>query len=100
MGAEVIWPHRRTLSDGGWGAGGGRGRGGRRCIGGSRLGAGGDGQNPWGFELVIVGEPVVKEPYAVAVRHDSQRLLRAINEALAEMEADGTLEALIAEWLF
>ena len=52
-----------------------------------------------GFELVIVGEPVVEEPYAVAVRHDSQRLLRAINEALAEMKADGTLEALIAEWL-
>ncbi len=52
-----------------------------------------------GFELVIVGESVVEEPYAVAVRHDSQRLLRAINEALAEMKADGTLEALIAEWL-
>ena len=52
-----------------------------------------------GFELVIVGEPVVEEPYAVAVRHDSQRLLRAINEALAEMEADGTMRALIAEWL-
>ncbi len=52
-----------------------------------------------GFELVIVGEPVVEEPYAVAVRHDSQRLLRAINEALAEMKADGTLEMLVAEWL-
>ncbi len=52
-----------------------------------------------GFELVIVGEPVVEEPYAVAMRHDSQRLLRAINEALAEMEADGTLEMLVAEWL-
>ncbi len=56
-------------------------------------------ENPKGFELVIVGEPVVEEPYAVAVRHDSQHLLRAINEALAEMEADGTLEMLVAEWL-
>jgi ABC-type amino acid transport substrate-binding protein len=56
-------------------------------------------ENPKGFELVIVGEPVVEEPYAVAVRHDSQHLLRAINEALAEMKADGTLEMLVAEWL-
>ena len=56
-------------------------------------------ENPEGFGLVIVGEPVVEEPYAVAVRHDSQRLLRAINEALAEMEADGTMETLVTEWL-
>jgi ABC-type amino acid transport substrate-binding protein len=25
--------------------------------------------------------------------------LRAINDVLAEMEADGTMEALVAEWL-
>ncbi|MDY6876044.1 MAG: ABC transporter substrate-binding protein [Chloroflexota bacterium] len=56
-------------------------------------------ENPKGFALVIVGEPVVEEPYVVAVRHDSQRLLRAINEALAEMKADGTLEMLVTEWL-
>jgi len=49
--------------------------------------------------LVIVGEPVVEEPYAVAVRRESQQLLRAINETLAEMEADGTLEMLTARWL-
>ena len=54
---------------------------------------------PAGNGLVIVGQPVVKEPYAMAVRRDSQRLLRAINEALAEMEADGTLETLVAKWL-
>jgi len=52
-----------------------------------------------GSSLVIVGEPVVKEPYAVAVRQDSRRLLRAINDALKEMAADGTLEMLIAKWL-
>ena len=52
-----------------------------------------------GSGLVIVGQPVVGEPYAVAVRRDSQRLLRAINEALAEMEADGTMEALVERWM-
>ena len=56
-------------------------------------------ETPAGSGLVIVGQPVVEEPYAVAVRRDSQRLLRAINEALEEMEADGTLEMLVAEWL-
>ena len=56
-------------------------------------------ETPAGSGLVIVGRPVVEEPYAVAVRRDSQRLLRAINEALADMEADGTLEMLVVEWL-
>jgi len=50
-------------------------------------------------ELIAVGEPVVEEPYAVAVRKKGQHLLQAVNEALAGMEADGTLEALIVEWL-
>lgn len=52
-----------------------------------------------GSSLVIVGEPVVEEPYAVAVRQDSRHLLRAINGALEDMAADGTLEMLIAKWL-
>jgi ABC-type amino acid transport substrate-binding protein len=50
-------------------------------------------------ELVVVGGVVVEEPYAVAVHKRSQRLLRAIDEALASMEDDGTLESLLAEWL-
>jgi polar amino acid transport system substrate-binding protein len=49
--------------------------------------------------LIIVGAPVVEEPYAVAVERESQHLLRAINEALADMEVDGTMEALVTEWL-
>ena len=49
--------------------------------------------------LVIVGEPVVEEPYAVAVRKESQRLLRAINEVLAEMETDGTMRTLVERWM-
>lgn len=49
--------------------------------------------------LAIVGKTVAEEPYAVAVHRDSQHLLRAINEALVEMEADGTMKALVDEWL-
>jgi ABC-type amino acid transport substrate-binding protein len=52
-----------------------------------------------GGELAIVGEPVVSEPYAVAVSKDNPRLLRAVDEALAEMKADGTTDALVSRWL-
>jgi ABC-type amino acid transport substrate-binding protein len=52
-----------------------------------------------GERLAIVGQPVIQEPCAVAVHRGSRYLLRAINDALTEMEADGTMEALIAEWL-
>jgi ABC-type amino acid transport substrate-binding protein len=52
-----------------------------------------------GEGVVIVGEPVVSEPYAVAMRKDNRCLLRAVDEALTEMEADGTLDALVAKWL-
>lgn len=52
-----------------------------------------------GSEVIIVGEPVTEEPYAVAVRRDSQRLLQAINEALADMKTDGTMDALVAKWV-
>jgi ABC-type amino acid transport substrate-binding protein len=50
-------------------------------------------------QVVIVKEPVVSEPYAVAVHRRSRYLLRAINDVLAEMEDDGTIAALVAEWL-
>jgi ABC-type amino acid transport substrate-binding protein len=52
-----------------------------------------------GGKLVIVEKSIVAEPYAVALRKDSAQLLRAINKALAEMEADGTMEALVDKWL-
>jgi ABC-type amino acid transport substrate-binding protein len=52
-----------------------------------------------GGELVVAGEPVVSEPYAVAVSEDSPRLLRAVDAALAEMRTDGTMDALVSEWL-
>jgi ABC-type amino acid transport substrate-binding protein len=56
-------------------------------------------ETPKGFGLRIVKSTVVEEPYAVAVHRESQHLLRAINDALAEMEEDGTLEMLVATWL-
>ncbi|MDY7076276.1 MAG: ABC transporter substrate-binding protein [Chloroflexota bacterium] len=52
-----------------------------------------------GSGLIIVEKSVIEEPYAVAVRRESRYLLRAINDALAEMEADGTIDALVAKWL-
>ena len=59
----------------------------------------GEGRPGPGTRLAVVGQPVIPEPYAIAVRRKSQRILRAIDEALAEMEADGTLSALSARWL-
>ena len=52
-----------------------------------------------GRPVTVVGDPVVGVPYAVAMRDDSRRLLRAINNALTAMEEDGTLDRLVAEWL-
>lgn len=49
--------------------------------------------------MSVAGAPVIEEPYAVAVHRHSQHMLRAINQALAEMEADGTIAAMRAEWL-
>jgi ABC-type amino acid transport substrate-binding protein len=50
-------------------------------------------------DVAIIGDPVTEEPYAIAVQKESQRLLHAINEALRDMKADGTLEALSDKWL-
>lgn len=52
-----------------------------------------------GRSLVVVGEPVVEVPHAVAMRADSRLLLRAVNSALADMEEDGTLDGLINKGL-
>lgn len=47
----------------------------------------------------ICNPPVVSEPYVVAVHRESAVLWTAINSALLEMEADGTLDALRDKWL-
>jgi polar amino acid transport system substrate-binding protein len=48
--------------------------------------------------LVITGARLDPEPYVIAVSVDSRVLLRELEIALVEMEADGTLAALRAKW--
>lgn len=50
-----------------------------------------------GHDLAVVAF-VTDEPYAVAVRRQDRGLLWAVNEALAEMRADGTMAALQRRW--
>jgi ABC-type amino acid transport substrate-binding protein len=52
-----------------------------------------------GDDLVIEGEPVVDVPYACAMRCESVQLLRAVDDALAAMESDGSMKTLRAKWL-
>ena len=52
-----------------------------------------------GSGMVITGEGVTHVPYACVVRRENPELLDAVNEALEAMEADGTLDALVSEWL-
>lgn len=51
-----------------------------------------------GEGLRIVAEAITDEPYAIAVRREDRGLLRAINEALMEMEADGAMDRLRRLW--
>ena len=38
------------------------------------------------------------QPYAIALRRDNPHLLAELNRILAQMRADGTLEAIVARW--
>jgi ABC-type amino acid transport substrate-binding protein len=49
--------------------------------------------------LALAGPPLEPEPYVIAVSIESPVLLRRLEETLAEMEADGTLEAMRVRWL-
>jgi ABC-type amino acid transport substrate-binding protein len=48
--------------------------------------------------LQLAGSPLEPEPYVIAVREDSVELLRALEDALAQMEQDGTLPELRVKW--
>src|SRR5205085_12417797 len=48
--------------------------------------------------LKLAGPPLEPEPYVIAVGIKSQTLLREIDQALADMEADGSLAALRVKW--
>lgn len=50
-------------------------------------------------DLVAVGQPLRSDPYVVVVPKGAPLLLADLNQALAAMEADGTLAALRAKWL-
>ena len=49
--------------------------------------------------LVILDTPYTVEDYAMAVSKDNEALLEAINNVLAEMEADGTIAAIIETYI-
>ncbi len=51
------------------------------------------------YPLRLAGEPLTYEPFVIAVRPDSPRLLREVDATLAEWQADGTLERLAHDWL-
>jgi ABC-type amino acid transport substrate-binding protein len=50
-------------------------------------------------QLTTVGEPLLSDPYVVVVAYDAPDLLRAVNDALRRLEADGTLNSLRGRWL-
>ena len=51
-----------------------------------------------GEGLVILEEKMTEEPYAFAFAFGSEDLVAAINDALAELIADGTVEAIFASY--
>ena len=49
--------------------------------------------------LIILETPYTEEDYAMAVNKDNEELLNEINRVLAEMEADGTIDAIIEKYI-
>ena len=49
--------------------------------------------------LVILDEAYADEEYAIAVKKGNTELLNQINAALAELKADGTLDAIVAKYI-
>jgi ABC-type amino acid transport substrate-binding protein len=46
-----------------------------------------------------LGTRQTSSPYVIAVRADSPDLLRALDQALAQLKADGIVERILARWL-
>jgi cystine transport system substrate-binding protein len=46
-----------------------------------------------------IGPRQTSSPYVIAVRASAPDLLRALNQALAQVQADGALERILARWL-
>lgn len=49
--------------------------------------------------LVRAAETTAPDEYVIALRDANYRLIEAVEDALAEMQADGTLDAIIERWL-
>jgi polar amino acid transport system substrate-binding protein len=49
-------------------------------------------------DLYVAPRTIVADPYVIAVRRFDWRLFRVVQNALLDMESDGTLDRLIAEW--
>jgi polar amino acid transport system substrate-binding protein len=49
--------------------------------------------------LKILDTAYVEEEYAMCINKDNEELLNAINEALAELEKDGTIDAIVAKYI-
>jgi polar amino acid transport system substrate-binding protein len=50
-------------------------------------------------ELMLLPEPLDHEDTAIAFRKDSADLLQQVNEIIAELKADGTLQSMQKRWL-
>ena len=48
--------------------------------------------------LAVTGEAFSRQESGVALRKGNEDLLRAVNDAIAEMQKDGTLQALSEKW--
>jgi ABC-type amino acid transport substrate-binding protein len=49
-------------------------------------------------ELQIVGEPFTTEQYGILVPAEDADVLEALNAAIVRLRADGTIDAIVAEW--
>lgn len=52
-------------------------------------------QNP---DYVLAGESFTKEPYGIAINKGQDNFLNEVNQALAEMHADGTYDKIFDKW--
>ena len=48
--------------------------------------------------LAVTGEAFSRQESGVALRKGNEDLLKAVNDAIAEMQKDGTLQALSEKW--
>lgn len=49
-------------------------------------------------KIKVVGEPFTTEDYAIALQQGDEELLTAVNAALAELKANGTMAQLMDKW--